>query len=402
MESQPPSIKSSSSTPPSMNATAEQGYIRLNHSLRSVLFHPAGPPLVRFFNADLALNLHSNDYLAQFPSDGGGSEDFDGVLREGYGAYQTKVNEYLEEKRRNPNHAIAKPSEETLTRILHGLISSKLTPELTACHQHGLKYNPTSLSQARTDLLIRRNDDQDKRGIVLLLEVAWGGADGELWWKKADQNAQYLELFQHPRNRDAESQFSGPLLFAVLTMDKEKAKLDDPSRESAQLGVFLFAPRKPLSDADAKAGRLPGYRAALLWRDTFTTLEDASKGMGKTLRGTVALANMLTDPCHLVFKGFEFLGPNCCRIGDKVRAESVSSCAYRTTLFTKVLLTRILPFLSCPSALSRSFAPTTVASGTPIAAPTFMGIWTSLQRPGFCAGSWTKRWQESGRPERNG
>ena len=130
-----------------------------------------------------------------------------------------------------------------------------------------------------------------------------------------DQNAQYLDLFQHPMNRDGKgAQFSGPLLFAVLTMDKEKAKLDEPSRESAQLGVFLCAPRRPLND-----GPLPGYRAALLWRDTFTTLADTSKGMGKTLRATVALAEMLRDPPRRVFKGFEFLGPNCCRLGDKVR-----------------------------------------------------------------------------------
>jgi hypothetical protein len=141
--------------------------------------------------------------------------------------------------------------------------------------------------------VIRRDDDQDKRGMGLLLEAAWGGGDGdadaELWWKKADQNAQFLDLLQDPANEKAEgAQFSGPLLFAVLIVDKERAKLDDPSRESAQLGVFLCAPRRPPLPAKAAAkavvaadnGPLPGYRAALLWRDTFTTLAGASRGMG--------------------------------------------------------------------------------------------------------------------------
>jgi hypothetical protein len=320
MDAQPSSIKSSSSTPPSGNATAEGGFSRLNHSLRSVLFHPAGLPLFRLLNDDPSLNRYSDDAGAtqQVASvEGGGGSNFDGVLHGGYEAYQTEANDYLERKRKDPKCASTKPSEETLTRILHRLISSQLPAMLKAFHQHGLKYDPTKRSQARTDILIRRDDDQDKRGMVLLLEAAWGGGDGdtELWWKKVDQNAQYLDLFLHPMNRDERgAQFSGPLLFAVLTMDKEKAKLDEPSRESAQLGVFLCAPRRPLND-----GPLPGYRAALLWRDTFTTLADTSKGVGKTLRATVALAEMLRDPARRVFKGFEFLGPNCCRLGDKVR-----------------------------------------------------------------------------------
>jgi hypothetical protein len=318
---------SSSSTPPSRNATAEGGYGRLNSSLRSVLFHPTGLPLVRFFNDDPALNVYSDDSAQYSIDSGGGCSKFDKVLKDGYADYQNEAIKYLEKKRENPNLPIPKPSEETLTGILHKGISSELPSTLKACHQHRLTYDPDFESKARTDLLIRRHDDGDKRGIALLLEVAWGGADTELWWKKADQNAQYLELFQHPANEDVEAQFSGPLLFAVLTMDKEKAKLDDPSRQSAQLGVFLCAPRKPVQidtdDTDDAEEPPAGYRAALLWRDTFTTLEDASKGMGKTLRATVALAQMLTDPGRLVFKGFEFLGPNCCRIGDKVRAGPV-------------------------------------------------------------------------------
>jgi hypothetical protein len=332
---------SSSSTSPSRNATAEGGYGRLNSSLRSVLFHPTGLPLVRFFNDDPALNRYSDD-SAQYASGGaggGGGGKLDGVLKDGYAAYQKEVMEYWEKKREDPKlHTskpseettedpklhISKPSEETLTKSLQQLISSELPSTLKACHQHRPTYNSASRSKARTDLLIRRNDDGDKRGIALLLEVAWGGADGEVWWTKADQNAQYLELLQHHMNKDVKAQFSGPLLFAVLTMDKEKEELDDPSRQSAQLGVFLCAPRQPVqADKDDTEEPPAGYRAALLWRDTFTSLEDASKGMGKTLRATVALAQMLTDPGRLVFEGFEFLGPNCCRIGDKVRAGPV-------------------------------------------------------------------------------
>jgi hypothetical protein len=453
--SQRSSNKSSSTTPPSGNTTAEGGYSRLNSTLRSILFHPVGFPLVRFFNDDPNRSRYSDDATQDASGgaggggggDGDGGSNFDGVLREGYAEYQKQVTKFLEEKRRGPKGATtkpseeeethgeqkrqdpkcatAKPSEETLTRILHKLISNRLPATLKAFHQHGLQYDPTKRSQARTDILIRRDDDQDKRGMVLLLEAAWGGGDGdtELWWKKVDQNAQYLDLFQFPRNKEAEgAQFSGPLLFAVLTMDKERAKLDDPSRESAQLGVFLCVPRPPLPAKAAKAvdaaaravdaaatdaattddgllpGPLPGYRAALLWRDTFTTLADASKGMGKTLRATVALAHMLTDPDRHFFKGFVFLGPNCCRLGDKVRSRGE---------FAAPALGSATPgysprTLSPPLALPRSFAPTTAASGPHSAAPTSTGIRTSRQAPRFCAGSWTSTLLESCRPETNG
>jgi hypothetical protein len=356
----------SSTPPPSSRGTAEGGYGRLNSRLRSILFHPVGLQLVRLFNDGGPDTDTDTDGLSRYNSNnwdggaatqqqqqqqrepasddddergggGGGGSKFDGVLHEGYEAYQAKATEErLERKRKDPDGAIAKPpeeeEEEALAGILHGLISSQLPATLKACrcHQHGRTHNPTDVaSKARTDILIRRDDDHhDKGGMVLLLEVAWGtGGDAELWWKKADQNAQYLDLLQDPANEKAEgAQFSGPLLFAVLIVDKERAKLDDPSRESAQLGVFLCAPRRPPLPAKAAAkavaaadnGPLPGYRAALLWRDTFTTLAGASGGMGKTLRATAALAQMLRDPGRRDFKGFASLGPNCCRLGDKV------------------------------------------------------------------------------------
>jgi hypothetical protein len=313
-------------------ATADGGYARLNSSLRSVLFHPTGGPLVRFFNHDdqddndagaetSARNAYSKDCFARFPSEcgvgggGGSSTRFDKVIEEGYAACQTKAHEHLERTTKKDRR-----SEDALADILREGISRELPCTLQARRGHRLRSSPGSaLDEARTGLLIRRNDDHDRRGIVLLMEVGWGGADTELWWKMADQNAQYLELFQYPVNRSSDATFSGPLLLAVLTMDQDKAMLDDPSRQSAKLGVFLCAPRPPLPAVEAEEdGPLPGYRAALLWRDTFKTSSGASKGMGKALRATVALAQMLTDPHRRAFSGFLSLGPNCCRIGDKV------------------------------------------------------------------------------------
>jgi hypothetical protein len=94
---------------------------------------PARPPL-QSTAAPPARDLYASGYPAQqFPSvggDGGGgrSTDFHQVLREGYEAYQTKANGRLERKRQDPEGATAKPpseEEETLARILLGLISSR-------------------------------------------------------------------------------------------------------------------------------------------------------------------------------------------------------------------------------------------------------------------------------------
>jgi hypothetical protein len=298
---------------PSKNANAEVGYSRVNYRLRSVLFHPLGLPLVSFFDDDPALREYVRESFPQvhklLPYK---SNKFDGVLRKSYQGFAKRVKEYDQaekKKKRSGKPKLTKPSEESLTKATHEQIESKLEKSLEAKHQHSMYYHVSTKSKARTDILIKRNDDSDSTAIVLLLEVALGKKPE--WWLKADQNVSYLKNFLKDMNKDSKAKFTGPVLFAVLTMRTTNG-LDDVTFRSAHLGVFLCAPATVSTTC-------PDFRMALIWREMFNSLPDASKGMGKTLRAASALARIMANQDSMGFQTFQYLGPNCCRIKDKVR-----------------------------------------------------------------------------------
>lgn len=303
----------SSSVSPSKNANAEVGYSRVNYRLRSVLFHPFGLPLVSLFDDSPALREYVRKSFPQvhtrMPY---ASEEFDGVLLKSYQAFEKLVKNYDEEeqkKKRSGEPKITKPSEESLTKETHAQIALELDKSLEAKHQHSMYYHVSTKSKARTDILIKRNDDSDSTAIVLLLEVALGKKPE--WWLKADQNVSYLQNFLKDMNKESTVKFTGPVMFAVLTV-KTTNGLDDVSFRSAHLGVFLCVP--------ATASRTcRDFRMALIWREMFESLDNASKGMGKTLRAASALAGIVANQGSMGFHDFKYLGPNCCRIKDQVR-----------------------------------------------------------------------------------
>ena len=157
--------------------------------------------------------------------------------------------------------------------------------------------------------------------MVLLLEVALGKKPK--WWLKADQNVSYLQNLLKDLNEASEAKFSGPVRFAVLTI-RTKNGLDDVEFCSAHLGVFLCVP--------ATGSRTcPDFRMALIWREMFITLPGASKGMGKTLRAASALAVIMANQATMGFETIQYLGPNCCRVDDKVRkVRKTTECTNRS------------------------------------------------------------------------
>jgi hypothetical protein len=112
-------------------------------------------------------------------------------------------------------------------------------------------------------------------------------------------------------NEASGAQFSEPALLAVLSI-KTANGLDDVSLQSAHLAVFLCDPA-------TVSGPCPDFRMALVWREMFSSLDGASKGVGKALRAASALADIMANPGSTGFDMFQYLGPNCCRIKDKVR-----------------------------------------------------------------------------------
>jgi hypothetical protein len=313
------------------NASPEGGFGRVNHRLRSVLFHPLGLPLVGFFlrddeeaddsdkdNDDPAalckqrvrkLLPHVDEPFLRWSR----SDAMDEVFRESYEEYRGAVDTC---ERQNPKVA-APPTEEDLTRICHRRISTRLKhASLVALHRHSVDYSARVRSKAVADLLILRDDEHEnssssssRKAIVLLLDVALD-VDPD-WWSKADQAVQFLQALLDPMNEASGAQFSGPALLAVLSI-KTANGLGDASLQSAHLGVFLCVPA-------TGSGPCPDFRMALVWREMFSSLDNASKGMGKALRAASALADIMANQGSMGFDMFQYLGPNCCRIENKVR-----------------------------------------------------------------------------------
>jgi hypothetical protein len=156
---------------------------------------------------------------------------------------------------------------------------------------------------------------------------------------KADQNVSYLKDFLKDMNKESDAKFSGPALFAVLTI-RTVSGLVDASFRSAHLGVFLCVP------ATGSSSTCTDFRMALIWRDVFHTLPDASKGMGMTLRAASALAGIVADPESVDYASFRYLGPNCCRMNDKVRTNRRTHQSKREDLVQSIMQRRV--FLNLP------------------------------------------------------
>jgi hypothetical protein len=133
------------------------------------------------------------------------------------------------------------------------------------------------------------------------------GLQNEDWWKKVDQGITYVQALMKVDGDDDEKEdkarFTEPMLFTVITIEKKNLEL-----MSARLGVFLCTRRKPESPSD-------DFRVALLWRTETKDLQDLSKAFGRMLRATCILPKWKDTACE----NYEYLGPNCCRIGDRVR-----------------------------------------------------------------------------------
>jgi hypothetical protein len=173
-------------------------------------------------------------------------------------------------------------------------------------------FHQYQLQKFRLDVLLCFKETKpNKMPLLLLLEVAVN----DNWWRKADQKASYVKSFLAAAQTGT-AVFGSAALFAVLTIciPNEKPKYKDPRFQSAKLGVFLCTKAKaPRSSEGADS-----FRMSLLWRNESHTLEEASKALGKTIRAACLLPDLLGEADREGYD-FEYLGPSCCRRGDRVR-----------------------------------------------------------------------------------
>jgi hypothetical protein len=197
-------------------------------------------------------------------------------------------------------------TEDSREPALTAALSTTMGEAMKASNVEVLHQYLVSCPPGKIDVLVRRvaHDKSSSNAPVLLIMV---GLQNEDWWKKVDQGITYIQALTKVVDDDDEKEekarFTEPMLFTVVTIEKKNQEMS-----SARLGVFLCTQRNPKSPSD-------DFRVAFLWRTETKDLQDLSKAFGRMLRATCILPKWKDTACE----NYEYLGPNCCRIGDRVR-----------------------------------------------------------------------------------
>jgi hypothetical protein len=137
----------------------------------------------------------------------------------------------------------------------------------------------------------------------LLVEV---GIHNEAWWKKFDQGMMYVTGMDH---------FVEPMLFAVVTLQANDA--DGATRlDTTRVGVFLLTPTGRRSEKGEAECRI-----SLLWNKETPDMRVLSDAFGRMLYASTTLLPPWIEASDRMKEREEhvYLGPNCCKVGDKVR-----------------------------------------------------------------------------------
>lgn len=168
----------------------------------------------------------------------------------------------------------------------------------------------------KPDIVLVRSDCNSGTDTVMLLEV---GLNNVHWWSKVHQGVMYLGDMLNCEQKKG-IRFSGPALFAVLTIEPTESK----EFNSGRLGVFLVTPKTtPSAEGDVK-----DFRVCLLSRfETSQETIGASTPAERQVELSRVFGRLLRASCKLpaldaASIDFEYLGPNCSRIGDKVRSRA--------------------------------------------------------------------------------
>jgi hypothetical protein len=293
------SRKSQERSSPSAMANTIHGYNDTTFILRSVLHHKLGLPFACFFYSTDIYHRVMVEHFPELPvklDDGPRQrrralqQRLDHVLRKSCEAWLSSAAEGV-------------PGETDFTTLLSQEMTEALRPyQLTVEHNKQLE-NTTY----RPDIVARQ---ATTRHPVLVIEVALSNAE---WWQKVDQCLMYLIWL-----RDSRRELKHPVLLTVLTI--ESATRNNKSVFSkARIGTFLATSTKSAPSV------VRDFRLALLHRAETTSATILSVQLGQLMRAACLLPAWASAPSPTDDQGrprHEYLGPNCRRVGSKVRARS--------------------------------------------------------------------------------
>ena len=297
------------------NYNSIAGFQNTNTYLRSVLSHPMCFPLLIYLNDIKVRSEHLPEYIWTALDDYFRTTDENtNFFRENLFAATAMDwdNGETDLLLFNINYYNAKASAGTTAVIEEQIVG-----------EHGKK--------GRFDMIFKQNDTSS---VVALLEF---GLDNGEWWSKQDQILQYAKMLRTKKNENYT--IDQPILLSVITINpndtigknKGYAKKNDEQKNvdlkiildaiyadrdedaigktplDAMFGVFLCIPK---GDND--------FRITLLWRCATTNIRDASTQFGKIL-DAVQLCSYLSNRIDGAAIDYEYLGTNCCKIGESVR-----------------------------------------------------------------------------------
>jgi hypothetical protein len=293
-------IGASASDRPS-SARDRDGFIHAVNCNRSVLHHKVGLPLACYLHES---SIERIQPYYNFPSlsavvEGVGvSDDHDEI-------FEKCFDSWLPEKRRGV--ASEKDLTKRLARDVQSTLNSRGGNVWAAVDEHWVKEGRT---RRYIDFLVRcrkanelkamiereqsatADADAQQGAPVLLVEVGLGN---EEWWAKVDQGFEYLKCLNDVKD---------PLLLMAITVDANAEK-----EHLHRIGVFLVTPKRGSSNPDSRRK----YVSALLWRDQARGIKALSQSFGRVLRASCLLVEWDAEEST-----YQYLGPNCCRIGSEV------------------------------------------------------------------------------------
>ena len=199
-------------------------------------------------------------------------------------------------------------------------------------------------------VVVTKNVDADeKKSVVMIIEF---GMEHKIWWQKMSQILTYVNILCEAADKDNDITFDQPILLTVVTVNKDPKKKnafstinedegsvgDDNAQDfqetdiqsnvttdtqkkeklGVRYGVFLCTPK-----VDGERG--DKFRIALLWRKDALDVKDASMQFGKILYAAQTCASLrgkfaakFMEPIDGKKVLYQYLGPNCCRIGESV------------------------------------------------------------------------------------
>jgi hypothetical protein len=290
------STRSVSKASASSSANTDLGFIRTNNSLRSILHHPIALLLTTFLNDKQSSDL-PDDYWQHWQT----NEN----IKDNYDAYREKFCRFVVDKDLSCNWdgkseksfvTVLKKKSDDFNNV-HTDNESRIIVETEKC---------IGDSKERVDVIFSERcdiDDNDtSKSVVSIMEF---GIGNEHWWKKVDQILKYAILIEEKKDdckKNGKYYFNQPIVLSIITIDK----IEEKGTINSRIGVFLCTRKSNESNK--------GYRIALIWRKKISNLKEVTKEFVKICASLQFLASSRQSK----MKDYNYLGPNCCKIGSKV------------------------------------------------------------------------------------